>query len=69
MAVKGLFTHFNDNTEVKIFESVEHKENNIVSWTGKVIDLKGGRRNTYNYCKVKEWYVNKDGVLEIITKG
>ena len=68
MTVKGLFTHFNDNTEVKIFESETHKENNIISWTGKVVNLKGGSRNTYNYCKVKEWYVNNNGVLEIIIK-
>jgi len=68
MTVKGLFTHFNDDTEVQIFENEEHKEKNIISWNGKVVDLKGGSRNTYNYCKVKEWYVNKNGVLEIITK-
>lgn len=68
MTIKGLFTHFANDTEVNVFDSDTHKEKNIISWNGKVIDLEGGSRNTYNYCKVKDWYVNKDGVLEIVTK-
>lgn len=68
MTIRGLFTHFNDNTQVVIYDSDATKQKNIISWSGKVVNLKDGNRSTYNYCKVSDWYVNKNGLLEIITK-
>lgn len=68
MKVKGLFSHFNDNTNVLIFENETAQQESIISWQGRVIDLRDGGKTTYNYCEVAEWYVNKDSVLEIIIK-
>lgn len=68
MTIKGLFTHFNDNTSIFIYDNDIAKQKNIVSWRGKVVDLKNGNRSTYNYCKINEWCVNKSGAVEIITK-
>jgi hypothetical protein len=51
-----------------MYENEEQKKRNIDTWNGKVDDLIDGSRNTYAYCKVKDWYVNQSGVLEITLK-
>lgn len=68
MTIRGLFTHFDNEISVEIYDSQEHKENNICSWCGSVGSLKNGSRNTYAYCKVCDWYVTDHGKLIIITK-
>jgi len=68
MTVRGLFLHFNRETSVIMYENEEQKKRNIDTWNGKVDDLIDGSRNTYAYCKVKDWYVNQSGVLEITLK-
>lgn len=68
MTVRGLFSHFNRKTSVVMYENEEQKKRKIDTWNGKVDDLIDGSRNTYVYCKVKDWYVNQSGVLEITLK-
>jgi len=68
MKIKSLLSHFSSETKVVIYENDQSKLKNIISWQGRVIDLRDGGKTTYNYCEVAEWYVNKDSVLEIIIK-
>lgn len=68
MTIRGLFTHFHDNTKVLVYENEGHQQKDIRSWQGIISGLKDGSRNTYAYCKVKDWYVNSSDILIIILK-